>query len=598
MTSGNSNLRNTSQEVIPTIHNFLPEGKYDIYPGFPLPNGKIFSGFESLAKQIIKSGRNIVIDGYGGIFWQDFRDKLNGELEKFGQIATWQNVESAMFPPSKIKEIINPFLGGTDPVFGKRYTGGIEDLFDPEKLRKLKPNNQAKINILYGCGATLAGWKALVVYLDLPKNEIQFRSRAGSITNLGMSESLPPKEMYKQFYFVDWVVLNRHKASILAKIDLMVDVQRIDEPVWMSGSDLRAGLDLMAHNYFRVRPWFEPGPWGGQWIRNHITQLPQDVPNYAWSFELIVPENGLLFESSGILLEVSFDTLMFQNSKEVMGNFEERFSTEFPIRFDFLDTFEGGNLSVQCHPSFEYIRENFGERFTQDEAYYILDSQPGSRVYLGFQETIDPNLFKSELEKSFRENVEIPIDKFVNSLPSSKHDLFLIPNGTIHGAGINNLVLEISTTPYIFTFKMYDWMRLDLDGAPRPLNIQRAFDNLKFERKGEIIEKEYKSHPYILETGKDWKVYHLPTHQNHFYDVHRVEFDSTYYNTTEGSPHVLSLVEGDWIILETSSGMRKRFNYAETFVIPAATNNYRLINETDQTNKVVITFLKPECAQK
>ena len=273
-----------------------------------------------------------------------------------------------------------------------------------------------------------------------------------------------------------------------------------------------------------MRPWFEPGPWGGQWLKAKLPQLPQDVPNYAWSFELIVPENGLMFESDGRLLEVSFDLLMFYDHQAVLGDCAERFGYEFPIRFDFLDTFDGGNLSLQCHPRPEYIRRHFGENFTQDETYYILDCQPGAQGLPRLSRGYRPGSPSGQPWNTASPGPPVDVDRFVNTVPAHKHDLLLIPNGTIHCSGVNNLVLEISATPYIFTFKLYDWLRLDLEGKPRPLNIERAFENLYFERKGARAQAELISKPVLLAEGDGWQVVHLPTHPEHFYDVHRFEF--------------------------------------------------------------------------
>ena len=594
----NTPYRNTSQSLAPIEHVPTSPGEYDIYPSFPLAPGVIAVGFAALARAILEVAadeRSVVIDGYGGVLWNDVRRRLDTELRALGVHATWIDVRDAMLSAGRIDELVAPFLGGDDPLWGTAFTGELADFFDPSALSELRGDAEAGLSIVYGEGAALAGWRGPLVYIDVPKNEIQFRSRASSIAPLGrgsIETSLSAKQMYKRFYFVDWPALNRHKASLLPRIDIFVDGQRADEPALIRGSELREALARIARNYVRPRPWFEPGPWGGQWIKRHIPSLPRDVPNYAWSFELIAPENGIMLESDTRLLEVSFDTLMYQESHAVLGAAADRFGSEFPIRFDFLDTFDGGNLSVQVHPRPDYIREHFGERFTQDETYYILDCVPGARVYLGFNEGYDPGEFRAELERSRGDGSEIDIERFVNTFEAHKHDLFLIPHGTIHCSGRDNLVLEISATPYIFTFKMYDWVRRDLDGALRPINIERAFDNLDLARTASVVESELVSRPEVVAEGNGWRVVHLPTHRDHFYDVRRFEFDTSIEVATDGACHVMSLVEGSSIILETDYGMQQRFNYAETFIVPAAAEAYRLINEGSSRAMVVQAFVK------
>ena len=585
--------RKTQQYLAPEKKNNSID-VYDAYPSFSLGSNKIKAGIEELATWI-EQHNTITIDGYVGVFWDNLIESLDQELTKRGKTARWFHVEAAMKSSEELDQMLVPYLGGDDPLFGKITDKNLIDWFDTEKLKLIQPDPSAAINIIIGCGASLAEWQAPIVYFDLPKNELQFRARAGMATNLGSENLIDNRRTYKRFFFIDWVVLNKHKNEILPAIDLIVDEQRPDDYLFMSGEELRYGLSQMAKNVFRPRPWFEPGAWGGTWMKEHIQGINKEVDNLAWSFELMVLENGIMFESDGYLLEVSFDFLMFNNYKEVLGDCAEKFKYDFPIRFDFLDTFDGGNLSIQCHPSPEYIKETFGMPFTQDETYYIMDCKNDPTVYLGFQEGVQPEEFREALTNSQKEVKELDVDRYIQKFTAKKHDLFLIPNSTIHASGSNNLVLEISSAPYIFTFKMYDWLRLDLDGKPRPINIEHGMKNLNFERQGTSVRSELISSPYVLTETEAYQCEHLPTHAEHFYDVHRYTLRDQIHIETHNKCHVWMLVEGESVIIETEQGLKQRYNYAETFVIPASANSYTLTNENKNSKIILVkAFVKDE----
>lgn len=593
--NSNKITRKTKQEIMPQILNSenLKENDYNLYPFHSLEQGKIFSGYKSLADHI-SEWPVVKIDGYVGVDWVTIKTSLQQAFTEKGMAVNWIQMSEFYKTEEVIEELVQPYLGTSESIWGKNTELSLSDFFVDDLPRLISIDSTVHINIIIGVGADLVPIDAPIVYLDLPKSELLYRMRAKAITNLATSQITDNTRMYKRFYFVDWVVLNKHKQEIINKIALFADTQWDETVSWAVAEDIFAGMKKMAASLLRPRPWFDPGIWGGQWMKKHFAPLGADEDNLAWSFEIIAPENGLVFQSGGVLLELSFDSLMYREHHAILGKHATQFGSYFPIRFDFLDTFDGGNLSIQCHPSLSYIQKNFGETYTQDETYYIMDCKPGAQVYLGFQDDINPDQFRQALEESVKNDQVLQVENYIQQFPSAKHELFLIPSGTVHSSGKNNLVLEISATPYIFTFKMYDWLQKDDRGKNRPINIQHAFNNLDFQRKGSRIAREFISTPQILKQEQDWTLIHLPTHEEHYYDIHRIEFTTEIEVETVGTCHILMLVDGTKIEVETLDGSSGHFNYAETFIIPAAAQRYRLINRTNKTAKVIKAFLKSD----
>ncbi len=566
---------------------------YRLWPTHRLPEGEILRGMDALAGYLVQH-RRIALDGVAAVLWTSIEKGLGAALSKRGASYAWFNSRDAFASPDVLDAMLAPYLGD-DPLFGRRFEGTIDDFLDQGRLRDLKARvaEQQGPLIVVGPGAASVLPDGYLVFFDVPKNEAQYRSRAHSIANLGAERPVAASAAYKRNYFVDWPVQRRMLASLLPDIGCIVDAQRPADPSFCEGDTLRRTLRHLAQRPFRVRPWFEPGAWGGTWLKRRIPDLPQNEVNYAWSFELITPENGILVEANGAVMELSFDLLMAQESERVLAGHVRRFGQDFPIRFDFLDTFDGGSLSLQCHPRTEYIEREFGEPFTQDETYYILDAKPGAQVYLGFRERADHGAFERALRESAELHVPVDVDEFVQSHPARPHDLFLIPHGTVHCAGEGTLVLEISATPYIFTFKLYDWLRVGLDGKPRTLNIDRALANLDTSRRGEAVTRDLVPVARTIARGDGWVIEHLPTAPEHFYDIHRLVIDDELSIATDGSCHILSLVEGARMCIDAGDGPQP-YRYAETVVVPAATERYTVRAVGETSIKVLKAFLKDD----
>ena len=236
-----------------------------------------------------------------------------------------------------------------------------------------------------------------------------------------------------------------------------------------------------------------------------VCDLPDGPPNYAWCFDCVPEENSLLLNMDGVNIEIPAMDSVLHRPRDLLGDAAyARFGAEFPIRFDFLDTMQGGNLSLQVHPLKQYIIDNFGMTYTQDESYCLLDAAPDACVYLGLKTDVDRKALIRELHHAQKNGAPFEALNYVNKWPARKHDHFLIPAGTIHCSGANSMVLEISATPYIFTFKLWDWGRPGLDGRPRPTHLEHGAANIQWNRDTEWVRKNLLHCVEKIGEGRGW----------------------------------------------------------------------------------------------
>lgn len=523
-----------------------------------------------------RDARRIVIECFHGVQLEPLRREL---VAKLGADLVLEAAD-AMLPAEAIDAKFAARLTD-DPVFGFLTKPELEEYFDAEKLRQARQSAAAAPGrvVAIGTGASLLMDWDLLIFVDVTRWEIQMRQRRGQAPSLGLDNATErPALLYKRAFFLDWRAVDARKHELFAKVDFWIDGNLPEHPRMIGGATMQAGLASLCRQPFSPVPYFDAGPWGGQWMRQNF-DLPPGPPNYAWCFNVVPEENSLILRFGRREFELPGLTLVHEFPRQLLGGeIYRRLGAEFPIRFDFLDTMGGGNLSLQVHPLRQYIREQFGIRYTQDESYYMLDAGPDAQVFLGLREGVDRQAMADDLHKAQEGVADFPAEKYVNAWPAKKHDHFLIPAGTIHCSGKDSMVLEISATPYIFTFKLWDWGRLGMDGRPRPIHIEHGLRNIQWDRTTGWVKENLVNAIEPLAEGDGWREERTGLHPLEFIETRRHWFTKKVHHHTEGTLHVLSLVEGDAAIVESPSNAFAPFtvHYAEAFIVPAAVGPYTI----------------------
>lgn len=559
--------------------NYIPfKSSYDRFPKIKISqNNLIVKGYENISKKINEVNSEVIIfECYPGVRYKELEEELFPLLEK----GTIINIDQLAYSNEQVNNLFKDKLT-EDRVFGKMNNLSVMDLYPKSAIKtinELIANAKGKVYV-YGFGASVLIKEGHLVYLDMARWEIQLRFRDKEMSNWRMKDyDLDKLRKYKRGWFIEWRIADRIKEQVYNRIDHYLDTNQSNNPKMITGKEFLDAINLTSKRPFRLVPYFDMGVWGGQWMKE-VCNLDKNMPNYAWCFDGVPEENSIHLQFGDDYIESPSINIVLKEPKNLLGRkITEKYGSEFPIRFDFLDTVKGQNLSLQVHPLESYIKEQFNMNYTQDESYYILYAEKDATVYLGLKDNVNKNQMIKDLKIANNGGTPFDANKYINQFPAKKHDHFLIPAGTIHCSGSNAMVLEISATPYIFTFKLWDWGRVGLDGIPRPVHIDHGEQVIKWDRTTKWVEEHLVNNITLLEETKNYTVEKTGLHDLEPIETIRHFFTEKVTHKATGSVHVINLIEGEEALVESVDGSFEPYeiHYAETIIIPASVSQYTI----------------------
>lgn len=219
--------------------------------------------------------------------------------------------------------------------------------------------------------------------------------------------------------------------------------------------------------------------WGGRKLETDLGKqnLPTDTTGESWELSAVPGDVSVI--SAGVYKGKPLSQLLTDFPEEILGTkIHEKFGTQFPLLFKFLDAKD--DLSIQVHPNDELARKRHNS-FGKTEMWYVMQADEGARIIVGFKEKSSPEEYLDHLKH--KNLIEI-----LNEVEVKKGDVFFLETGTIHAIGAGIVIAEIQQTSDI-TYRIYDWERTDAQGKSRELHVEQALDAMNYNTTD--TKKEY-----------------------------------------------------------------------------------------------------------
>lgn len=515
------------------------------------------ASLQEIAKIIKEAPGAVALDGWYGV---PFRT-LAEELEKLCGDKEFIFMDTVYKTPEQIMAYKQEFLT-EDPSFGYcNMEGRITDLLEEEKLSALS-GRLGKGTVVTGYGAAvpaLADKYSRIIYLDKTRQPMLWQMWDGELVPFGATE--PRKDYgWKEYYYCDYYLLHFQKHFLMEKMDFYVEAVDFENLKIMPRSAYDEIVQSMLNYPVKEVEIYQPGPWGAYRYRD-LWDIGGLECN-AWN-ELAGPELSVLIDiGEGKTLNMPFVNLM-QYPERLVGKYlHETYPHLFPLDAWLDDGYfpepqpaERISMPIHTHPDTAYVKRYFNEPIGRYETYYIAEAYEGANTWMGFYNDVDLEEWEAKCRESDNKK-EIPDWKdYICNWKSNVGDLYLIPPGTDHGHGGNQMVLELDTCPSIagteYSFFSYDFARNSWDdktktmtAAPMKMHLDHSFRVSKFRRE-DYVEKKLRAKPSVVKWTKDYYIDRYSSVPEMPFEIERIHYMKKAEYDTEGKYcHVITLTMG------------------------------------------------------
>jgi hypothetical protein len=567
----------------------------------------------ALAAESRKRKRRIAVafEGWYAVDWRTITETLRGACAKAGLSVELRDARSIFKTPAQIAEYKKPFSWPDDPSFGwANDKGKIADIIDRASAEALaaelsgiaggKQGGPAAF-IVYGSGSAIPELRErydLTFYFDTTKESVLWTMWDGFLVPFGETEATKGY-FWKDYYYCDFYLLNEQKHYAFRHMDYWV--QAIDA----KGLNLvpRAAFDAILSTLVRYPTknvkYAQPGPWGAYRFKNTRWDIPGLSCN-AWN-SLVSPQELAVLVDVGLEqhLKMPGENLLQYPEQFVGPYIHATYPRLVPIYVWVDDGYfpeptpaERRCMPVHNHPSTEYVKQRFNEPLGRYETYYIAEAFEGAMTMMGFADDADLEAWETACRESDRTKQPIPDwQKQIKCWDTNVGDLFLIPPGTTHGHGGNQMVIEMDTVPSVagteYSFFGYDFVRPTWDdkkksmtAKPMRMHLDHYFA-MDQARRASWVKEHLRARPVVAKWTPDYWLDRYTTLPMMPFEIERLNFVKRAVHDTQGKfMHLVTLATGERVAIQSLSNpeCRTEIEWFQSAAIPACFGEYEVVN--------------------